>query len=98
MLNDHNTVCHAKAAPAYFGKNTTQLVTIVGLAFVLSVVAASMAQAGTGGTEFDDVNNRIVDMVEGGGGKLAAGLGLVAALATSVKPRQRPHTHGQRRS
>ena len=119
MLNDHNTVCHAKAAPAYFGKNTTQLVTIVGLAFVLSVVAASMAQAGTGGTEFDDVNNRIVDMVEGGGGKLAAGLGLVAALATSVirfniwsvigafgvgardqpgKPRQRSHTHGQRRS
>ncbi len=84
MLRDHNSVCHAKQAPAYFGKNTTQLVTIMGLALVLSVVASSMAQAGTGGTEFDAVNNRIVDMVEGGGGKLAAGLGLVAALATSV--------------
>jgi hypothetical protein len=84
MLNDHNTVCHVKQAPTYFGQNTTQLVTIVGLAVILSVVASSMAQAGTGGTEFDAVNNRIVDMVEGGGGKLAAGLGLVAALATSV--------------
>jgi conjugal transfer pilus assembly protein TraA len=84
MLKDHNSVYPAKTAPAYFGQSTSQLVTIIGLAVILSFVGASMAQAGTGGTEFDAVNNRIVDMVEGGGGKLAAGLGLVAALATSV--------------
>ncbi len=84
MLNDHDTVCHGKQAPVYFGQNTSKLVTTIGLALVLVVIASSMAHAGTGGTEFDAVNNRIVDMVEGGGGKLAAGLGLVAALATSV--------------
>ncbi|MBF0247330.1 MAG: hypothetical protein HQL36_04570 [Alphaproteobacteria bacterium] len=55
-----------------------------GLALIAALAVASSAHAGTGGTEFSAVNNRITDMVEGGGGKLAAGLGLVAALAASV--------------
>ena len=43
-----------------------------------------LAHAGTGGTEFDAINNKITDMVEGSGGKLAATLGLVSAVAASV--------------
>jgi len=54
------------------------------LTLLLTLFMSAMAHAGTGGTEFDAVNNRLTDMVEGGGGKLAAGLGLVAALAASV--------------
>ncbi|MBF0249826.1 MAG: hypothetical protein HQL35_04255, partial [Alphaproteobacteria bacterium] len=45
---------------------------------------AGIVDSQAGGTEFSAVNNRMTDMVEGGGGKLAAGLGLVAALAASV--------------
>ncbi|NKB55040.1 MAG: hypothetical protein GKS00_01780 [Alphaproteobacteria bacterium] len=55
-----------------------------GLVLAVALTAAPDAMAGTGGTEFDAVNTRITDMIEGGGGKLAAGLGLVAALAASV--------------
>jgi len=89
MLKGYNSTQQANQLQVhrsnpYFGQNTTQFVTTIGLALVLAVVASGVAHAGTGGTEFDAVNNRIIDMVEGGGGKLAAGLGVVAALATSV--------------
>ncbi len=66
------------------GCDPVLLVSILFLALVIVLVAMGVAHAGTGGTEFDEVNNRITEMIEGGGGKLAAGLGLVAALAASV--------------
>lgn len=65
-------------------RNGLRLAAGFGLALAAALLAVSAAEAGTGGGEFDAVNNRITDMIEGGGGKLAAGLGLVAALAASV--------------
>jgi len=67
-----------------FQARATRFALIAGVGLLAVLAVASSAHAGTGGTEFASVNNRITDMVEGGGGKLAAGLGLVAALAASV--------------
>lgn len=72
------------SSQTHYGLTYRQLIRCLGISFVFVIAVCSIANAGTGGAEFDTVNNRIVDMVEGGGGKLAAGLGLVAALAASV--------------
>lgn len=41
--------------------------------------------AGTGGTEFNAINDRLQGIIEGGGGKLAAGIATLFGIGALVK-------------
>ncbi|MBR9871451.1 MAG: hypothetical protein GYB26_09955 [Gammaproteobacteria bacterium] len=60
------------------------------LAAALSLVAVAainpeIVSAGTAGTEFDTVFNRAEGGIEGGGGRLAAVMGLIFAVVGSIR-------------